>query len=466
VVAEERDPRDVLIEHQKAELAELRQQVAELKRIIEELKSRPRKDKKQAHPFGSDKEKKTKKKAGRKPGHAGDFKPTPGHVDETVEARLDDGCPCCGEPVLNVEELIQYVVDLPEVRAHVLKILTERGWCRRCRKQVRSTHLRQVSKAGGAAAVALGPRVTSLVVELKHRQGVPYRDIAELLGRYFKLPVTHGALVQASVRLGDKATGDYLGLVTQLQHSPLVHSDETGWRIARRSAWLWVFCSSEVTVYVIDYRRSSEVVVEVLGESFSGRLMTDGLPALDALDAKGFRRLQCNSHIIRRCRELGEVAVGGAARFPRTLKQTLQNAIELGKARRKLPAGLYQQAVAETRQTVRALVSGDFTDSENLKLAKHVFKHQARLLEFLDDASLPPTNNFAEHEIRGAVVLRKIGGCHRAERNAQAHAVLASHAQTAHRRGETLDPYVAKWMALLSTSGPPRSPRRRPSLKR
>lgn len=455
----ERDPRDERIEQLERENAELRAQLAELKRIVDELKSRSRKDKKQAHPFGSDKEKKDKKKAGRKPGHKGDFKPTPAHVDETVEARLK-GCPCCGEPVFDVEELIQYVIDLPEIRAHVLKILTERGWCRRCRRNVRSVHPRQVSKAGGAASVALGPRATSLVVELKHRQGVPYRDIAELFGRYFNLPITHGALVQASVRLGDKATGDYLALVSQLQHSPLVHSDETGWRIARRNAWLWVFCSAEVTVYVIDYRRSSEVVIDVLGEDFPGRLMTDGLPALDALDAKGFHRLQCNSHIIRRCRDLSEVAVGGAVKFPRALKQTLQTAIELGKARAQLPAPLYEKAVAETRQTVRALVSGDFSDAENLKLAKHVFKHQARLLEFLDDATLPPTNNFAEHEVRGAVVLRKIGGCHRAERNAHAHAVLASHAQTVHRRGETLDPHVAKWMALHSTSGPPRSRRR------
>lgn len=454
-MAEERDPRDVLIEQQKAEIAELRQQVTELKRIIEELKSRPRKDKKQAHPFGRDKETKNKKKAGRKAGHKGDFRPTPDHVDDTVEARLD-GCPCCGEPVFNVEELIQYVIDLPEIRAYVLKILTERGWCRRCRKHVRSTHPRQVSKAGGAASVALGPRATALVVELKHRQGVPYRDIAELFGRYFNFPVTHGALVQASVRLADKATGDYLALVTQLQHSGLVHSDETGWRIGRISAWLWVFCTDEITVYVIDERRSSDVVIEVLGENFAGRLMNDGLPALDALDKKGFHRVQCNSHIIRRCKDLTEVAVGGAVKFPRDLKATLQSAIELGKARDRLPAKLYRKAVAETRQTVRALVSGNFTDAENLKLAKHVFKHQARLLEFLDDASIPPTNNLAEHEVRGAVVLRKIGGCHRAAPNAHAHAILASHAQTAQRRGETLDHHVTRWMALHSTSGPPR----------
>ena len=114
----ERDPRDERIEQLERENAEFRAQIAELKRIVEELKSRPRKDKKQAHPFGGEKEKKNKKKAGRKPGHPGDFKPTPNYVDEEVEARLD-GCPCCGGPVFNIEELLQYVIDLPEIREKI-----------------------------------------------------------------------------------------------------------------------------------------------------------------------------------------------------------------------------------------------------------------------------------------------------------------------------------------------------------
>lgn len=451
----ERDPRDIRIEQLERENAALREQLKELTRIVEELRSRLRKDKRQAHPFGRDSETKEKKRPGRKPGHEGAFRPAPEQVDESVEARLD-GCPCCGGPVFDVEELIQYVVDLPEIRAHVLRVLTERGWCRRCRKRVRSSHPRQVSKAGGAAGVAMGPRASALVVELKTRQGVPYRDIAELFSRYFNFPVTHGALVQTTVRLADKATPAYLELLEEVRASALVHSDETGWRIARRSAWLWVFCTDEVTLYAIDYRRSADVVLEYLGKDFRGRLVSDGLPALDRLTALGFLRAQCNGHIIRRCRELAAAAPGRASQFPRQLQQTLQDAIELGKARARLPARVYDAAVDEVRQTTRALVAGDFSDEENLKLAKHVHKHRDALLAFLDDATIPPTNNTAEHEIRGAVVLRKIGGCHRSEGNAFAHSVLASHAQTAHRRGQRLDHLVAGWMAPHATADPNR----------
>jgi transposase len=469
----ERDPRDVIrieeLEREntalREELARVRGDLKELTRIVEELQKRARKDKRQAHLFRRESEKKDKKQAGRKLGHDGAFRERPDHVDESVEARLD-GCPCCGGPVFDVEELLQYVIDLPEIRMHVLQILTERGWCRRCRKHVRSTHPRQVSKAGGAAAVAMGPKASALVVELKTRQGVPYRDIAELFSRYLNFPVTHGALVQATVRLADKATADYLNLVDEVRASPLVHSDETGWRIARRSAWLWVFCTDAVTIYLIDYRRSADVVLDVLGADFKGRLLSDGLPALDKLAKHGFLRAQCNGHIIRRCRELAAVTAGRASHFPRRLQETLQDAIALGKVREQLSPARYLEGVAEVRQTVRALAAGDYSDEENLKLAKHVHKHQDALLAFLEDATIPPTNNTAEHEIRGAVVLRKIGGCHRQEAHALAHSVLASHAQTAHRRGQRLDHLVANWMTPHATSDPKRPARTPSRLKR
>jgi transposase len=214
-----------------------------------------------------------------------------------------------------------------------------------------------------------------------------------------------------------------------------------------------VFATDDVTLYVIDYRRSAGLVLDILGEDFEGTVLSDGLPALNALDEKGIDRAQCNGHIIRRCREMALVQTQGAVRFPRDLKQLLQDALELGRVRHSLPAATYDAAVGEVRQALSGLVSQNFTHQDNLRLAKHVFRHQDALLKFLENEAIPPTNNISERELRGAVVARKIGGCHRAEPNAHAHAVLASLAQTAHRRGETLDHHVARWM--YATAGPP-----------
>jgi hypothetical protein len=277
--------------------------------------------------------------------------------------------------------------------------------------------------------------------------------VASLFGRYLGLPVTHGALVQATVRLADKATPDYLSLVQQVQASAVVHTDDTGWRIGRLGAWLWVFATADVTVYLVSVSRGADVVLDVLGEDFAGTLVSDGLPALNSLDGV-YQRAQCNSHILSRCSEMEATQTAGAVRFPREVKGLLQDALELGRQRHDVPADLYADAVVEVRDTLRALVSRDFTHEDNLRLAKHLFHHQEALLRFLVDEAVPPTNNLAERELRGSVVTRKIGGCNRAAGHAHAHAVITSIAQTAHRRGETLIPLVTHWMQP-ATAGPP-----------
>jgi hypothetical protein len=196
------------------------------------------------------------------------------------------------------------------------------------------------------------------------------------------------------------------------------------------------------------------LIYALRGEDFAGTLVSDGLPAVNALDVHGYLRAQCNSHIISRCSEMEAEQTRGAVRFPREVKTLLKDALELGRRRHEISPEVYAQAVREVREALAALAAKDVTHPENLKLAKHLHRHQGSLLRFLDDEAVPPTNNLAERELRGAVVTRKIGGCNRSEPHAHAHAVISSLAQTAHRAGETLTPHVMRWMQP-ATAGPP-----------
>jgi hypothetical protein len=70
--------------------------------------------------------------------------------------------------------------------------------------------------------------------------------------------------------------------------SHVVHADETGWRIGRLNAWLWVFSSQEVTIYAIRPSRGHDVPEDILGPDFDGYLVVDGLKSYDVLEvAKG-----------------------------------------------------------------------------------------------------------------------------------------------------------------------------------
>jgi len=95
----------------------------------------------------------------------------------------------------------QIQIDLPQVKPLVTRFRTESGYCPNCQKWVRSRHPEQLSQASGAAGVCLGPRAMALAADLKHRLGIPYRKITELLEITFGLEVTAGGLCQADARL-------------------------------------------------------------------------------------------------------------------------------------------------------------------------------------------------------------------------------------------------------------------------
>ncbi len=446
------DPRDQRIAELERENEALRRQVSELLKRVDELERRLRKEKRQACRFGRAKLVRERRKPGRPMGHPGAASPIPTQVTEEFRAPLRS-CPECGGEVSSLEELEQFVIELPEVRPLVRRVVTERGWCRRCRKTVRSTHPAQVSCAGGSACVSLGPRALGLAAELKHRLGIPYRKVADLFQTYFGLRVTHSALVQTSPRLGALGQPTYAALLNVVRHSAVVHTDDTGWKIDTLSAWLWVFGTPQVTLYVVSYRRGLEVVTDVLGEDFAGTLVSDGLPALDGLDRLGFQRAQCLGHLVHRAVEMEAEQGRGAVRFPRAIRTLLQEAIYLAHRHGELtPSTMYQYARGiERRMDLRLQARIDHR--ANLRLWNHLLSHRRQLFASLYNPAIPPTNNLAERELRGAVVTRKIGGCNRSELHAHAHAVLASVAQTAHRNGLTLSNFVTDW--LRPRDGPP-----------
>jgi hypothetical protein len=75
----------------------------------------------------------------------------------------------------------------------------------------------------------------------------------------------------------------------------------------------------------------------------------------------------------------------------------------------------------------------------------------SRVLTFLHDATVPPTNNASERSLRPSVVHRKVTGGFRSEAFAQGYAALRTVADTARKRGHAL-------FALLLRAAEPRLP--------
>lgn len=434
-----------IIQKQQKQIERLQQTVGQLQEEIELLK---RIGKRQATPFARRHWVEKPKRPGRKAGK-GKFAhrelPNVLKITETKEARLP-GCPACGSKLRAVRKHEQFVTDIPVVEVKTTHFVTYSGFCGACQKRVRSQHPEQISQATGAAGVMVGPRAKALAADLKHRLGVSYAKVSEVLNDAFGLQVSRSGWCQADQKLAHIARPVYEELLDAIRQCSVVNADETGWRIGTLSAWLWVFTHRDVTVYAIRDNRSSDVVLDILGTHFEGILTSDGCLAYDDRRLKDWLKQKCIGHLLRDLKDMNETKTGRALHFARQATALLQEALALKRQKPSLPPRTYSQRTSQLEARLDALIAPTrrLSDRENARFAKRLRKHRPHLLRFLYVDDLDPTNNLAERMLRPAVITRKTNGCNRTRGGAAAHSILASVLVTCHQHSVPILDYLVQ----------------------
>ena len=431
-VPDAKDKRIAELEQQLAQamatIEKLEKQVQLLQTEVEELK---RAGKRQATPFARRHWVEHPKRPGRKAGQ-GRFvqraKPSLKEVSETKVAPLPC-CPECGGKLRQQQTHQQFEIDLPKVEPIIVRYLTHSGYCSHCRKRVRSWHEDQISHATGAAGqVVVGPRAKALATDLKHRLGVSYGKVSEVLNDSFGLQVCRSGWCRADGKLAQTARPVYERLIELIRQCSTVHVDETGWRIGTLSAWLWVFTNHEITVYAIRANRSSDVVIDLLGEQFKGILASDGFLAYDEKRLSDWLKQKCVGHLLSDLKDMQERQTGRALHFARQMTALLQEALRLKSEKPNLDPFTFAQRARTLETQLDQLIAPQrrLTDKDNARFAKRLRKHRPHLLRFLYVDGLDATNNQAERMIRPAVITRKTNGCNRTQPGAETHAILSS----------------------------------------
>jgi transposase len=416
-------------------IAELEQEIQRLRQLVDVSQ---RESQRQAHPFRCERSTTHPKRPGRRKGHKADLRatPTPEQIDRVIDVPIEQ-CPMCQVPLYDQGVVVQYQTDLPPIVPIITQFNIETGTCPCCRQHWQGRHPQQTSDAIGAAGNTLGPVVLTMAAEMKHRLGVSYRKICDFLETYCHLKACPAAFIRAEQRLAELAKPTYELLLDALRQSNVVHADETGWRIGRLSAWLWVFSSKSTTIYAIRQSRAHEVPQEILGPNFDGYLIVDGLKSYDVLDvAKG----RCNGHLLRRCKALRDLVPGKEQKHIAALSDLLKEAIDLAQRREELSADGYARRVQEIENRLDAWLEANLRkhslSPELDRLDAHVRAHRGEWLVFLHDPAVPPTNNHAEQMLRPSVITRKLGGCNKNLLGALVHSILSSLMVTCHRQGK------------------------------
>jgi len=408
---------------------ENQQSQEEIKRLRNELEAAQRASRRQAAPFSRGKPKSRPRTPGRKSGAAhGQHhqRPIPDHVDEEINVSAPEQCPACGGP-LSVERVeSQYQEEIVR-RTWVRRFHVPVCRCAQCDQRVQGRHPLQTSDALGAAAVQVGPEAVTLGVLLNKSLGLPHADAATILRQGFGLTMSRGGICRAIQRVARKAEATWHSLRNAAQRSGLAHMDETGWKVEAQLHWLWAVVSDEVTFCEILPGRGFTEAAAILGAEYAGWLIHDGWVVYYKFLKAAHQ--SCVAHLIRRCRDLAEVATPSAARFPLAVKQLLEEGLSLRDrylAQKISLPGLWT-ATGRLEAKLDRLLARSYREPANRRLAKHLRHERPYLFTFLYCPGLvDATNNLAERVMRTLVVIRKNWGGNRTGKGARAQAVLTS----------------------------------------
>ena len=371
---------------------------------------------------------KRRKKPGAREGHPGVRRERPVKIDACRTHRLER-CPYCqGRLQRCGRSRTRIIEDIPK---EITPVVTEhticRDYCPACKKHVEPVVPDAMPKA------AIGHHVIALTSWFHYGLGLTLDQIVDILGYHLQTKLTPGGLVDAWRRLAEVLNAWYQQIGQQAKTSTHLHADETGWRVSGQTHWLWCFANDRNCYYIIDRSRGSPALQTFFTEEFKGVLITDFWSAYTSVCADD--RQYCLVHLLRELEHVDEHNHSPEWRsFAKKLRRLLRDGIRLRK-RPDFAPNRHRSRVHRLHARLTELADAEPVDGDVRRLTKRLCKHVDHIFTFLDYADVSFENNFAERQIRPAVILRKNSQSNRSARGAATQAVLMSVYRTLKLRG-------------------------------
>ena len=391
---------------------------------------------------------KRRKKPGAREGHPGVRRERPVKIDECKTHRLRR-CPHCQGTLQRCERSRSRTRIIEDIPQDITPVVTEhticRDYCPACKKHVEPVVPDAMPKA------TLGHQVIALTSWFHYGLGLTIDQIVDILGYHLQTKLSPGGLVDAWRRLAEILNAWYQQIGQQAKTSTHLHADETGWRVSGQTHWLWCFANDRNCYYIIDRSRGSPALQRFFTEEFKGVLITDFWSAYASVCADD--RQYCLVHLLRELENVDEHNDSPEWQFfAKRLRRLLRDGIRLRK-RPDFAPNMHRSRVHRLHMRLTELADAEPVDGDVRRLTKRLCKHVDHIFTFLDYADVAFENNFAERQIRPAVILRKNSQSNRSDRGAATQAVLMSVYRTLRLRGLNPTKTIANALKTYLTTG-------------
>src|SRR5262252_6524 len=345
------------------------------------------------------------RRRGGQPGHPG-FTRTLIPVDEVDEVVVikPTQCPHCQAPLAgdDPKPWRHQVIEIPPIKP----VVTEYQWhqlaCPACGATTRAPW------PAGVPSGTYGPRVQATVALCTGAYCLSKRTTQQAMEEVFGVPMSVGTISPLEQATTEAIAAPVEEARTYVHAQAVAHLAETSWRQGDKRARVWVAVTSWVTVFVVRRSRGGQVARALLGEAFSGILVTDRYSAYNWYPVRW--RQVCWAHLLRdfeAIRGRGGVSetIGDALLEQAHQMFTWWHRVREG----TLARSTFRSYMTPLRREVERLleVGSQCGVAKPEGTCREILKRRQALWTFVQVAGVEPTNNTAERAIRPGVQWRK-----------------------------------------------------------
>jgi len=425
-------------------------QIASLKARVNELEKQLAQNSSNSHkPPSSDGLKKkvrslrqkSKNKSGGQKGHKGHTLKQVAKPDKVIECFVDS-CTTCGKSladttVIGVEK--RQLFDIPPVSIEVTEYQAEIKKCTHCNTTNKASFPKAVTQP-----VQYGSRIKAQAIYLMNQHLLPYQRTSEILFDFYGQQISTGTLFNINHDCYQALKKPVEQIKEQVIASDIVHSDETGLRVNKKTRWLHSASTLFWSYYTFHQKRGSDAMDQAdILPRFKGILVHDHWKAYFKYQC---RHALCNAHHLRELIFIFEHDKQKWAKQMIELFLEIKQSVE--KAKSNGAQNLARSKIENFQKRYNKIIDHGLkmnpdhdpkrkkkkrTKAQNLLHRLHKFCEQT--LAFMYDFRVPFDNNLAERDIRMIKVQQKISGCFRSNQGAEIFCRIRSYISSAKKQG-------------------------------
>lgn len=420
------------IQHQAAEIAELKRQLGQNSRNSSKPPSsdgfkKPNRD--------ISLREKGKLKSGGQKGHPGQTLVQVKDPTHVIRHELNI-CPECATdlnsvPCQSIES--RQVFDIPVPKIEVTEHQVEVKCCPRCHLRIKSLFPESVS-----APVQYGMNIQAQAAYFQNQQLIPEDRVQEVFKTIYGMHIATATIVSFSQKLFENLATFSSTVLEKVKRAWVKHLDETSCRIRSKTQWLHVASTEKFTHYHMSLKRKS------LLSGLTGTVVHDYWRPYFQMET--VQHALCNAHHLRELNARIEDKEVWARHMKRLLLFGLKLRQHYGEE--KIPSEkiyrfvrLYQRVIEQGLQFHEGLASlkPQAGRGKTARRPGHNFllrlENHWVVLQFLLDPKVPFTNNLAEQDLRMMKCRQKISGGFRTFEGAERFARIRGLISTARKQG-------------------------------